>query len=177
MAAKTAKQEKQSNKKVILIIAAVLLAAAVTIGVLALCGVFRPAPQETERGEGVVGVITDNWDPQVKDQEPTSEPRKGTQIPGYSSAQMNAGDTTLHLRIGNPKDNKVGMFATLQLFDGTVLYESPLLKPGQGLEEVPLTQSLTKGVYDAKVVYQCVALDDKNTPLNAAESGFKLYVN
>ena len=89
---------------------------------------------------------------------------------------MSAGDTSLTLSIGNPKENKVGMFAELQLEDGSVLYESPLLSPGQGLTEVPLNKTLDKGVYNAKVVYRCVLLDEKNTPLNAAESGFQLIV-
>ena len=61
--------------------------------------------------------------------------------------------------------------------DGTVLYESPLLKPGQGLEEVPLNKTLDKGEYEAIVEYNCVLLEDGTTPLNSAESGFRLYVD
>ncbi len=164
--------KKTNNKKAIIIAAAaVLLVAAATAVILVLSGVFKSAP---EPGEGIVGVISDNWDPGVE--KPTGEQKKGTQIPGYSSAVMNAGDKTLKISIGNPKENKVGMFATLKLRDGAVLYESELLKPGQGLEEVPLSQTLEKGEYEAMVVYQCVLLDEKNTKLNAAESGFTLIV-
>ena len=64
-----------------------------------------------------------------------------------------------------------------KLSDGTVLYTSPLLKPGQGLDEIPLNQTLSKGTYDAMVYYQCVLLDEEQTPLNAAESAFTLIVN
>lgn len=146
-----------------------MIAAATAI--LYFCGVFSPAK---EKAQGVTGVISDNWDPGVE--LPEGEQKKGTQIPGYSSAEMNAGDTTLKLSIGNPKVNEVGMYATVKLEDGTVLYESELLKPGQGLTEIPLTETLEKGTYDAMVVYQCVALDENNTHLNAAESGFQLIV-
>ena len=135
---------------------------------------FTPKKPPVEN-DGVVGVITDDWDPGIE--KPTQAQKPGTQIPGYSYAEMNAGDTTLKLSIGNPKENEVGMFATLKLKDGTVLYESPLLNPGQGLTDVPLLQTLEKGSYDAIVVYQCVTLDEKHTPLNAAESGFTLVVN
>ena len=167
------KNEKKSKKKaLIIIVAAVLLIAAATAAILYACGVFTP--KQHEKGEGVVGVISDDWDPGIE--ETSGEPKKGTQIPGYSRAEMNAGDTSLKISIGNPKENKVGMFATLKLDDGTELYKSELLKPGQGLAEVPLNKTLEKGTYDAMVVYQCVALDEKNTPLNAAESGFKLIV-
>lgn len=162
------------KKKTILIIAAVilLLAAAVLITLFA-AGVFNKKPP-VSNAKGVVGVVTDDWDPGVE--EPTTK-QSGTRIPGYSSAEMNAGDDSLKISIGNPKENKVGLYATLKLSDGTVLYESELLEPGQGLEAVPLNQTLEKGTYEALVLYQCVMLDDEHTPLNAAESGFTLYVN
>ena len=172
-------QTKKKKNIAIPIIAAILLVAAAVLLTLILTGAFKQEPEkEPDKHNGVTGYITDDWDPKVDDTTgEQNEPKKGTQIPGYSSAEMNAGDTSLHLSIGNPKENSVGMFATLRLSDGTVLYESPLLKPGQGLTDIPLSKSLEKGTYDAVVVYQCVLLDEDNTPLNAAESGFTLYVN
>ena len=169
------KTDKKSNKKsIIIIISAAVLVIAAAVTIMAVCGVFSP-PAPKEEAKGVVGVITDNWDPNVEP-DPSAKQKSGTRIPGYASAEMNAGDTSLTLNIGNPKENKVGMFASLQLEDGTVLYESPLLSPGQGLTEVPLNKTLEKGTYNAKVVYRCVLLDEKYTPLNAAESGFQLIV-
>ncbi len=178
MKKKTDHNKNNTKKTIMIIAAAVLLLAAVVMLTLFLSGAFQKGQTDDKKEDhkGVVGVISDDWDPGVE--EPTdSQQRGGTKIPGYSSAEMNAGDKSLVIRIGNPKDNKVGFFASLVLSDGTVLYESGLLKPGQGLDEVPLNQTLEKGTYDAKVVYQCVLLDGENTPLNAAESGFKLYVN
>lgn len=170
---KTESDKKKNPKKtIIIVVAVILLIAAATAAILYACGVFTP---KREIGEGVVGVVSDDWDSGVE--QPSEGQKQGTRIPGYSSAEMNAGDTTLKISIGNPKQNTVGMLATLKLSDGTVLYESPLLKPGQGLKEIPLNKTLTKGTYDAMVVYQCVLLDEKNTPLNSAESGFKLIVN
>lgn len=180
MSNKNMKKANKSGKSLLIIIIILLLILAAVVGVI-LIKVLTQKPAEDEEEapkdnhKGVVGVVSDDWDPNVE--ETVGEPKKGTQIPGYSSAEMNAGDTSLHLSIGNPKENSVGMFATLRLADGTVLYESPLLKPGQGLTDIPLSKSLEKGTYDAVVVYQCVLLDEDNTPLNAAESGFTLYVN
>lgn len=171
---KTDKNKKNNKKNVIIIISSAVLVIAVAAIIMAVCGVFNP-PAPKEEAKGVVGVITDDWDPNATE-DPSAAKKSGTRIPGYSSAEMSAGDTSLTLSIGNPKENKVGMFAELQLEDGTVLYESPLLSPGQGLTEVPLNKTLDKGVYNAKVVYRCVLLDEKNTPLNAAESGFQLIV-
>ena len=166
--------KKNNKKKTIIIISAVVFVISAAVMIMAVCGVFNP-PEPKEEAKDIVGVITDDWDPNVEP-DPSAEQKSGTRIPGYSSAEMNAGDTSLKLSVGNPKENKVGMFAELQLEDGTVLYESPLLSPGQGLTDIPLNKTLDKGTYNAKVVYRCVLLDEKNTPLNAAESGFQLIV-
>lgn len=166
-------ENNKSKKKIIIavIIAAVILIG--TAGVLIFSGVFSPKFDTDHKG--VVGVVSDDWDTGLKEE--SSDTKPGTQIPGYSTAEMKEGDTTLTLSIGNPKANTVGFFATLKLQNGDVLYESELLEPGQGLTEIPLTHTLSKGTYDAAVVYKCVLLDDENTPLNAAESVFKLIVN
>ena len=167
-------ENKKSKKKTVIItviIAAVILIG--TAGVLIFSGVFSPKFDTDHKG--VVGVVSDDWDTGLKEE--SSDTKPGTQIPGYSTAEMKEGDTSLTLSIGNPKANTVGFFAVLQLQDGDVLFESELLKPGQGLTEIPLTHTLSKGTYDAKVVYKCVMLDEENTPLNSAESGFKLIVN
>lgn len=171
--------KKKKNKKqtiIIIILALVIIGCIVTIVVLlSKPKQEEPAPQPAK---GTVGVITDNWDTDVSVPKGSSDQsRTGTQIPGYSYAEMKEGDTSLKIRIGNPKDNHVGFYATMKLSDGTVLYESPLLQPGQGLDEIPLTQTLKKGEYDAVVVYKCVILEDGKTPINSAESGLKLYVD
>lgn len=97
-------------------------------------------------------------------------------IPGYSGAQMNAGDMELRLSIGNPKENTCYLEATLMLEDGTVLYESGLLGPGKGFEKVRLEQSLSAGVYQAVVHYQGYAMDDGQKELNSSDSAFTLTV-
>ena len=65
----------------------------------------------------------------------------------------------------------------LMLEDGTELYTSPLLEPGQAVQLIPLNQTLKKGEYAAQVVYRCVTLDEDHAPLNAGVSGFTLYVD
>ncbi len=162
----------KSKKKLLIIIIVIMLIAVLSIGGVVVYNNFfieKPAASD-----GVVGKISSDWDTGAEEE--TSPKSKGTQIPGYSTAEMNAGDTSLHLSIGNPKTNKCGFYATLKLDDGTVLYESELLKPGYGLTEIPLSQTLEKGEYTAIVYYQCVTLDGAETPLNSAESEFTLIV-
>lgn len=97
-------------------------------------------------------------------------------VPGYSGAKMAVGDTTLKLRIGNPAENTCYLQATLQLEDGTVLYESGLIEPGKGFDEITLTQSLEAGEYDAYVHYQGYSMDEEPQILNSCDSAFTLVV-
>lgn len=129
----------------------------------------------TSKGSsGVVGKISDGWDTGIEKE--TAPPSGKIQIPGYSYAEMKTGDDSLRISIGNPPENKCGFYATLKLVDGTILYKSELLEPGYGMTEVPLNQTLDAGEYRAIVLFECVSLDEKHTPLNSAESEFKLTV-
>ena len=166
------KTKEKSKKKLLIIIIAILVIASLAVGGVVVYNSFfaeKPLPSN-----GVVGKVTDGWDTGLEDE--TDPQSSGIQIPGYGTAVMNAGDENLHLSIGNPKDNNCGFYASLKLEGGTVLYESELLKPGYGLTEVPLNKTLESGEYTAMVVYKCVTLDEEETPLNSAESEFKLIV-
>ena len=161
-----------SKRKLLIVLIIILIITILGVGGFLAYNIFfaeDPTPPK-----GVVGVISDGWDTGLE--EKTAPPSQGIQIPGYGTAVMNAGDTDLKLSIGNPKSNKCGFYATLKLEDGTVLYESELIKPGYGLTEVPLNRTLKAGEYTAMVLYKCVTLDEEHTPLNSAESEFKLIV-
>lgn len=97
-------------------------------------------------------------------------------VPGYSGAKMKTGDTVLRLRIGNPEENTCYLQATLQLEDGTVLYESGLIEPGKGYDEVELIQTLEPGEYNAFVHYQGYSMDENPEMLNSCDSAFVLKV-
>lgn len=154
----------------------ICVALAVAVAVL-LAVVLRPAPTPgpgTDGGStGVSGIITDDWDTGI---DHGSVETSDITVPGYTHAVMSEGDTTLHLNIGNPETNGAGFVVSVELADGTVLYKSPLLLPGQGVSELPLLTSPEKGTYDAYAIYQIVSLDDAHTPMNSSRSAFTLYV-
>ena len=165
-------EKANSKKKWFTTIIIILLVIAVcAIGYAVYQHYTEKKPEQTN---GVVGKVYDNWDTGIE-QEPQEE-RPGIQIPGCSKAVMKEGDTSLVLSVGNPKENNCGFYATLKLEDGTELYKSELLKPGCGLTEIPLSQTLKSGEYTAILHYRCVTLDEEETPLNSAESEFKLIV-
>lgn len=166
-------ENNKSKKRLIIIIIAILLVLALAVGGLIIYNnYFADKPVNSD---GVVGTVVTDWDHGIKDT-PSSSEDGGVQIPGYNAATMNYGDKSLHISIGNPKDNKCGFYATVKLEDGTILYKSDFLAPGSGLTDIPISISLEKGEHKAMVLYQCVTLDNAHTPLNAAESAFTLIV-
>ncbi len=168
------KNESRNQKKLLIILS---IGIVICLGVTVWALFFRQTNDTITPGnkpQGIVGQVTDGWDTGLEN---TPAPQKaGIQIPGYSTAEMKAGDSSLHLSIGNPPANTCGFYATLKLADGTVLYRSELLEPGFGLTEIPLEKSLDAGKYTAIVLYECVTLDESHTRLNSAESEFTLIV-
>lgn len=165
-------EKANSKKKWFIVIIVILL-------VIAVCAigyaVYRHnTEKKPEQTNGVVGKVYDGWDTGIEEE--SQQPKQGIQIPGYGIAVMEEGDTSLVLSVGNPKANNCGFYATLKLEDGTELYKSELLKPGYGLTEIPLSQTLKSGEYTAILYYRCVTLDEEQAPLNSAESEFKLIV-
>lgn len=165
-------EKKSKNKLLTAILLFLALVIVSVVGAIVYFNFFNDS--QPVDSDGVVGRIIKDWDTGAED---ASAPESGSiQIPGYSTAEMKAGDMSLNLSIGNPKYNVCGFYATLKLADGTELYKSGLLNPGEGLINVPLSQTLEKGEYKAMVYYQCVTLDDAHKPLNSAESEFTLVV-
>ena len=165
-------EKANSKKKWFIVIIVILL-------VIAVCAIGYAVYQHNtekkpEQTNGVVGKVYDDWDTGIEEE--SQHPKQGIQIPGYGIAVMEEGDTSLVLSVGNPKANNCGFYATLKLEDGTELYKSELLKPGYGLTEIPLSQTLKSGEYTAILYYRCVTLDEEQAPLNSAESEFKLIV-
>lgn len=163
------KQKRFLNPYFITIL--VLLILLISIGGYLLCDHFNE-----KKNMGISGNIdgqASEWDDGLS---APSEIEGRILIPGYSGASMKAGSMTLALRIGNPAENTCYLQATLQLEDGTVLYESGLIEPGKGFDEIELTRSLDAGTYKALVHYQGYSLEEEPEMLNSCDSAFTLTV-
>lgn len=165
------KKKKKRKKKADNIIIAVL-----SILLIAFICVLAYVILQEKEIAGSSAHIDENaseWDDGIDNE---SEIEGRILVPGYSGAKMRSTDTTLKLRIGNPKENTCYLQATLQLEDGTVLYESELIEPGKGYEEVELKQTLEVGEYEAFVHYQGYSMDENPEMLNSCDSAFILKV-
>lgn len=133
----------------------------------------RDEEKTSQDGNAYIDPDASDWDDGI---DTTNKTGGSIVIPGYSGAQMNAGETELKLRIGNPEENSCYLQATLKLEDGTVLYESGLIGPGKGFEKITLNQTLAAGTYEAMVHYQGVSMDENQRALNSSDSAFTLTV-
>lgn len=160
--------KQNSSFKILVVILLILILA------LAAFIAFQLAQGDERSGSSArVDEAATEWDDGIENDE---EIEGRILVPGYSGAKMKAGDTSLALRIGNPAENTCYLQATLQLEDGTVLYESGLIEPGKGYDTIELTQTLAAGEYNAFVHYQGYSMDEEQEMLNSCDSAFVLKV-
>lgn len=162
---------KVKRPKLLAACCAAVCCVAVAVGV-ALYVQRSPEPQPG--ANAYVDPNAEDWEVQVDTPEETELGKM--LIPGYGGATMREGDAVLSLRVGNPEDNTCYLKATLKLEDGTVLYESGLLEPGKGFEQIPLNQTLAAGVYQAVVHYQGYTMEEQPQAMNSCDCAFTLTV-
>ena len=138
---------------------AVLLLCAIAVIIVLLTGQGESAaPEEKETGtvERAEGVI---------------------HLPGYASLHLKAGSEEQTLALANPAENTVVIRISLQLADGTLLWQSEELKPGETSEPIRLSKALEVGEYPGALLkYECFTNDKEKTPKNGAESELTLIV-
>ena len=98
-------------------------------------------------------------------------------IPGYEMLELKAGTKKQALRLPNPPQNCCYFKIALLLEDGTLLWESNLIKPGSTSKPIVLSKALAKGTYPNAILrYSCYRMDDVCSPLNGAETKLTLWV-
>ena len=98
-------------------------------------------------------------------------------IPGYEMLVLQANSQKQSLCMPNPAQNCCYFQLSLYLADGTLLWQSELIKPGATSRPIELLQPLNKGAYPNAVLrYSCYRMDEALTPLNGAETKLTLQV-
>lgn len=99
-------------------------------------------------------------------------------IPGYTVLSLKAGKLNQTVSFSNPERNNCFFQLSLSLPDGTLLWRSELIAPGEKITELSLTQTLEKGsIKDASLHYSCFSLDEDMKPLNGADIKLTLKVS
>ena len=98
-------------------------------------------------------------------------------IPGFGEMNIPAETTDVATDIYNPEKNHCFFQVTIVLTDEQKqIYQSELIRPGQHLYNITLSQGMPKGSYDAILHYDTFSMNDY-TPLNGANVPFTLNVN
>ena len=98
-------------------------------------------------------------------------------LPGYSWIPLVSGKLEQEQTFPNPPQNFCYIRVLLRLEDGTLLWTSELVPPGERTAPVVLSQTLAPGEYkNAILKYECFRMDDDLSPLNGGEIKLTLKV-
>lgn len=98
-------------------------------------------------------------------------------IPGYEGITLKADSLQQDIALHNPTQNTCYFVISLYLEDGTLLWESDYIEPGNNSDPIVLTQALEKGNYpNAVLKYSCFKMDPNKSPLNGAQTKLTLRV-
>lgn len=98
-------------------------------------------------------------------------------IPGYEGITLKADSLRQTVALKNPEQNTCYFVITLYLEDGTILWKSDYIKPGETSSPIVLKEPLEKGNYpNAVLQYSCFKMDSEKTQLNGAETKLTLRV-
>ena len=98
-------------------------------------------------------------------------------VPGYEMLELKANTTKQSLQMPNPPQNCCFFQISLYLEDGTLLWQSEWIEPGETSKPMVLTKTLEKGTYPNAILrYSCYRMDETLAPLNGAETKLTLRV-
>lgn len=110
-----------------------------------------------------------------KTSEPVEKLEGSIAIPGYDALTLLANSREQTIVLPNPPENTCLFRLSLILEDGTVLWTSKYIKPGENSDPIKLSNPLAAGNYpNAMLKYECFTTDQ--TPLNGAEIKLTLRV-
>ena len=83
-------------------------------------------------------------------------------VPGYAQMDFVADQKEQTTRLRNPWQNSCYLKISLVLEDGTVIWKSDFLAPGESAKKIILEKTLSKGTYDnVSLKYECFAMNKK----------------
>ena len=129
------RRRKRDGRDALLIVFAVLAVVAVLVAVWAVATRNRDAPpgNETQSPEDTA--------------EPVEKLTDGIDLPGYGALSFRADTLEQEVRLPNPPQNFCYIRASLILEDGTVLWTSELIAPGESSDPVVFSTPLAAGEY------------------------------
>ena len=98
-------------------------------------------------------------------------------IPGYEGISLKANSKEQEIGFPNPAQNTCYFQISLMLEDGTLLWHSELVAPGEISNPITLEEPLEAGVYpNALLKFDCYTMDGAMRALNGAATKMTLHV-
>lgn len=99
-------------------------------------------------------------------------------IPGYEGISLKADCKEQEIGFPNPAQNTCYFQISLILADGTTLWQSELVKPGEISEPITLNEPLAAGVYPNSLLkFDCYTMDGNMRSLNGAATKMTIHVS
>ena len=157
--------EAQRNRKtvIVLLIVVVLLLAAVIVLVA-----NRPQKRQAKLPNGE----------EIQQSGPVEKKPDSIAIPGYEGISLKADCKEQEIGFPNPAQNTCYFQISLILEDGTTLWQSELVKPGEISEPITLNEPLAAGVYPNSLLkFDCYTMDGNMRSLNGAATKMTIHVS
>ena len=160
------------QKKILIIVLILLLIAAIGVIIwLALRNGKNPAADNTPQNATSQSASSENGGLVVPER-----PEK-LDVVAFEALELKADTLEQSVRFDNPLENNCRLVITLSLEDGTLLWESEELIPGEAVRNITLNQPLAAGKYENAVLsYKHWTYDEEKLPLNGAETLVTLNV-
>lgn len=157
--------ETQRDRKtaiVLLTVAVVLLAAILVLTV------NRPQKRQAKLPNGE----------EIQQTGPVEKKPDSIAIPGYEGITLKADCKEQEIGFPNPAQNTCYFQISLILEDGTTLWQSELVKPGEISEPITLNEPLAAGVYPNSLLkFDCYTMDGNMRSLNGAATKMTIHVS
>ena len=173
---------KNSRKDIVisvLIIVVILLIVAFVI----LAMIFKNTVNKNNQPTNTTVLQTTTQATETAEEESTAKKAKNTNtidIPQRGFITFAADTAKQTNTVTNPEQNFCYFKVTLKLADGTVLWQSDYIAPGESSDPMVLKKPLKKGTYEkAVMLYECFALNDDGTyrQVNGANNILTILVN
>lgn len=164
-------ESKKKNRSTVNLILAIVILLLLTVNVILIGGLLKQSDTTPAAAPGTVIAA------QVPEETEVVKVEDRIAIPGYESVALTAGTLEQTVCFSNPAQNCCYFQISLYLEDGTLLWKSEDVAPGENSEPVVLTQTLEAGTYkNALLKYECFTMDKDHTQLNGAQTKLMLQV-
>ena len=157
---------EKTKKKDMLISVLIIVIIIMAVAFVVLAMIFKNTMRkESEPATTVLQTTTQAAE--TTEEESTTKKAKNTNtidIPQRGFITFAADTAKQTNTVTNPEQNFCYFKVTLKLADGTVLWQSDYIAPGESSDPMVLKKPLKKGTYEkAVMLYECFALNDDGT--------------